>query len=424
MSSEDAAAAETFGDALSKLSKVTDRGIQKIGAALAPALTDLADRFAELAAVAGKWIEDNRGIIQTVAMLAAGLVAGGAALAAFGTAAAAVGTTLGLLATGLQLVGAAIGFLVSPIGLVTAGLVGLGALFVTQTEAGKQMASELAAGFEGLKADALTAFGGISDALATGDIGKAAEILWLALKLQWTKGVNFVLGKWNEIKAAATNLWQDIGFAIERTMIDTVANLQKFWNGFRDFFLDMLDRLLGFWKSWVATITLQWGDIDKAAQETEQKIAARTAARKADNAKITAEAQKQKDLLAEGQAQVTGDRPAIDTQPLAAELEAARAAFEKSVGEAKEKRIAADQAKAAADAEQAKIPGPADLSKVMTETQTAAKASASGTFSAAAAAGLGATSVQERAAKASEETAANTKYLVDTAKRGPFVFQR
>jgi hypothetical protein len=417
MSAEDVEAADAFGDALDDLTTAGDGAIKTIGAALAPALQTAAEWLTQAAIAAGEWIRNNEGLVTALGALAAGLVAGGAALVTFGTAAKLVGGTLGIVATGFQLVGAAIGFLLSPIGLATAAVVGLGTVFLTQTEAGKQMSTELAGAFEGLKADAIDAFGGISDALAAGDIGKAAEILWLALKLQWAKGVNWIMGKWNELKAGAINIWQDIGFGIERVIIDTVANLRKFWNGFRDFYIDLWDRLTVPYRKFFAVVTGQMGDLERFDREAADKIAARAEARKKDNAAITAEAERQKQLLAEGQAQVTADRPMIDTEPLAAELARAREEFERAIGEAKEKRTAAEAERAERAATPKKLEElPEDMRLGIEAGEK--KVDVAGAFSAAAIRGLGATSMDSRTAKASEETAKNTAEMLKQQKRG------
>jgi hypothetical protein len=49
------------------------------------------------------------------------------------------------------------------------------------------------------KSDALQAFEGISEALIAGDIGLAAKILWLTLKMEWLKGKLALLKKWYRI---------------------------------------------------------------------------------------------------------------------------------------------------------------------------------------------------------------------------------
>ena len=89
-----------------------------------------------------------------------------------------VGSAIGIL-------GSMLGALLSPIGLVIAGVGALAAYLITSTDVGGQALGWLGDKFNSLKETALAAWKGIGDALAAGDIGLAAKILWLTLKLQW-----------------------------------------------------------------------------------------------------------------------------------------------------------------------------------------------------------------------------------------------
>jgi hypothetical protein len=134
ISTEDAKAAETFGDTLDDLWKVIKSGAFAIGAALTPLLQDLATSAIRVAKVTADWVRENKALIVTVFKIAAGVAAGGAALVVLGTLISGVGAAFGVAAsviTGigsvLGVVGTVIGALLSPIGLVSAAVVGLGA---------------------------------------------------------------------------------------------------------------------------------------------------------------------------------------------------------------------------------------------------------------------------------------------------------
>lgn len=123
MSSESAAAAAAMEDALTRVSTVVNALWVTIGAALAPGITDLANRLAAALGPLITWISNNSQLAIVIAAVSAGLVALGAVLAAAGaalSAVAVVGTTLV----------SALGAMLSPIGLVVAAVAGLGAAFV------------------------------------------------------------------------------------------------------------------------------------------------------------------------------------------------------------------------------------------------------------------------------------------------------
>lgn len=87
MSTEDARAAGELDDALAALWGTVKKLIVGVGAALAPAITDLSSRAQEMTSSAVAWVTENRALIVTMAQVAVGVTAAGAALYAFGVAA-------------------------------------------------------------------------------------------------------------------------------------------------------------------------------------------------------------------------------------------------------------------------------------------------------------------------------------------------
>ena len=254
MSSEDAKAAEDFTDALDKLWKVVKMGVFRVGAALAPVLQQLTDTITGVATKISAWIDQNRQLIVTVMQVAAAILAGGLALAALGTVISGLGSALGVLitvitgvATVFKLLAGVIAFLLSPIGLVIAAVAALGAYLVYATGMGGKALTWLGEKFNVLKEDALTAYQGIADALAAGDIALAAKILWLTLKMEWQRGINFLEKVWLNFRNFFIRIGYDawsgllatveiVWHALEVGWIETVAFLSKAWTKFTSFF--------------------------------------------------------------------------------------------------------------------------------------------------------------------------------------------
>ena len=250
ISTEDAKAAERFSDTLSILWKVLKQGVFTVGSALVPILSQLAQWVTKVAVSAGEWIKRNKELVVTVLQVAVGIVAAGLALVTLGYAIVGVSKVLGILATvvtgvgvALKLLGAVLAFLVSPIGLVITAVVALGAYILYATGAGAKALGWLGERFDALRDEAVASYQGIADALAAGDIGLAAKILWLTLKMEWTKGINFLEKAWLNFRNFFIKIGYDawhgllavveiVWHALEVGWIETTAFLSKTWTQF------------------------------------------------------------------------------------------------------------------------------------------------------------------------------------------------
>lgn len=251
ISTADAEAFDKLGDAVGTLkSQVLALGV-KIGAAVLPYVQAAVDWFGKVASQAGKWISENRELIGTVFKVGAALVVAGGALMLLGGALSGIGavlsgfaTTLAAVGTVLGVVGGAVAFLLSPVGLVLAAVVGLGAAFLYFSGLGGKALDWLKEKFNVVAADAKTAWGGIAAALQTGDLGAAAAIGFAFLKLEfarivlglktvwsdfvaWFKEISYAT--WNAVAKSAADSWAMIkaGAATTVGMTGTAAGILK-----------------------------------------------------------------------------------------------------------------------------------------------------------------------------------------------------
>ncbi len=225
----DAAAAKKLEMGITDLWETAKMLGNQIGSALAPTLTEWVSNATSIAVKTGQWIKANKETIVTVFKVAASVMAAGAATVALGTALTYGAGILGTIA-------AAFSFLLSPIGLTIAAVVGLGTAFVTQTETGQKALGWLMDKFSELKATAEETFAGISDALSAGDIGLAMEILWLTLKQEWTKGVNFLLEYWTGFKAGFQKVAIDAFYGVLEISNNVWASMKAGWAEFINWF--------------------------------------------------------------------------------------------------------------------------------------------------------------------------------------------
>ncbi len=459
ISTEDAKAAETFGDTLDDLWKVIKSGVFAIGAALAPLLQDLATSAIRVAKVTADWVRQNKGLIVTVFKIAAGVAAAGAVLVVLGTLISGVGAAFGVAAsiitgigTVLGVLGTVIGSLLSPIGLVSAAVVGLGAYLLYGSGVGSQALQWLADTFNALKDDALAAWQGIGDALAAGDLALAAKILWLTLRMEWQKGVAFLQEHWIAFKEFFLSVATDAFYGVVGLLIDAWAGLQvawiettafmadawtvftssmtKGWNTAQNFISKGVLRLMKLFDSSLdveAASKILDEDFQKKNSETDRNaqrmVGERDLRRQDQRTLIEADrqgAQAEVGRMAEADRLARQQQNEADMQSSADALQQARKEWEDAIAEAARKRQEVEASGDPARIKKAKtsLEGMDDLlSQVGQE-----KVSVKGTFNALGARGLASEGPAERTAKASEETAKNTKRLLQEAQHGGLTF--
>jgi len=458
MNGEDAQAAEVFSDTLDRLWKVIRMGAFNIGAALAPTLQELANKIMRVTMVVSAWIKENRGFIVSALKVAAVVVAAGIALTVLGTIISGLGTAFGALATivtavmaVLKVLAAVIAFLVSPVGLVIAAVVALGAVLLYVTGAGAKALAWLGDRFTVLKEDALATFGGIADALAAGDISLAAKILWLMLKMEWTRGVNFLekvwlnfrnffikigYDAWHGLLALVETVWH----ALEVGWMATVDFFARLWDGFTGFFAKTWQNIkAGAQKAWNWIRSLFDDSVDLQTENKmveEQKHAAIASIedeQKRRAAEREAERQRASELheaTLAGIGQENLDKHAqLDAEYAErmaeneADLAKARQEWRDAIDTAKQKRVEKEAApnrmespddivQKARDA----LAGLGDIGDMV--RAEAGKLSVRGTFNPAAIEQIGAGEAADRTVRATEETAKNTRKMTQQLEQG------
>lgn len=456
ISGEDANAAAALSDAMNVLWRVFKQGVFVIGSALAPVLKDFAERAAGVIKSVSDWIKQNKDVVVTVFKVAAAVAAGGAALMVVGGLISGVGFAFGTLAsivagvgTALGVIGTVLGAILSPVGLVIAALASLGGYLLHVSGAGQQALSWLGQQFAALRDTALAAWKGISDALAAGDIGLAAKILWLTLKMEWQKGVAWLTDKWIGFKEAfmavateavygtakiLTSAWA----GLQTAWVETVAFMSKAWTVFTS-------SLVTGWKTaqnWISkkfvSLMAMFDDtVDVEATQrildedfqreqrgreraTQQQLRDIETTRQAKREAIDQEEQGTLDQLnQEKDARHIARKKQYDAEVQSAEdaVAEARKQWQDALDEAARKR-----AEIAETTGPERMKGPGDLEGLDFEGMGKKSISVQGTFNAMAAQGLGTGGPMERAARAGEETAKNTRKLVMQAQHGGLQF--
>lgn len=458
ISTEDAAAGKKFGDVLKDLWLTIKMAGFAIGAALAPTLKDLAVNIAKAVVSVTQWLRKNGELVVSVMKIAAIVVAAGAALVVLGTVigglASVIGGVITIVTAASAIFGvllAVIAALVTPIGLVIAALVALAAYIVYASGAGAKALAWLGDKFNILYEDATAALQGIGDALAAGDIGLAAKVFWLTLKLEWTRGVQYLkdafstyrtwlvitsAGLWKDFMSGAITFWEEfrkgwVGLTafVRAQLVQLGASLKSYWEDFKfgaEAIWGWVKVKTGIESAESVTdyLTQREQEMNKVKQQIEsEKISAQgEIANEAlqFSADVNRELDQKQQELVKGYEDVVSGELAQYNQDLAgheAELNAARKEWQDAIAEAKRKK----EEKEAGGPEELKGPGKPDLSALgkmnigdMLAEQVE-KIGVRGTFVASAAAirGLAGGDATDRIANATQQTAVNTKKIYD-----------
>lgn len=419
ISTDTARDAARLGDALDALRSVLRATTIAIGGALAPTLEAVTKRITRIAVVTGDWIKRNRALVVVAAKIAVGLVAVGSALIALGLLLSLIGGAFGGMAAIIAGVGAALGIvttalgaIVSPIGLVVAALTGGIVAFFRFSAAGKAAIEFLRERFGVLAGVVSRTIGGMRDALAAGDMPLAARVLWAGLRVVWLEGTQ-------EIRETFAHGL----LAMRLAFVDTLATMSRLWTRFSS-------GLRGVWETTqnylAKRFTELFGLFDKSLDveaakanlDAQSQAALESLARQTEDAlrSITTEQDERSRRALDDAAEKIEERRRA--------LEKARDELNRAVEDARRRREDADAADASGDRSSIddRFREIEDLLEGIGQGLSA-RIESRGTFNAAAAQGLASGSaVAERTARASEQTARNTRRLVDAAQTGGLTF--
>jgi hypothetical protein len=343
--------------------------------------------------------------------------------------------------------------LLSPIGLLSAAILALGAYLIYSSGLGGQALSWLADRFGDLREFVSKSIGGIGDALARGDIALAAQVLWLALKLTWQNGIGELERLWAALSgflvktavgafygslAAAEQMWHGLKVA----WIEGVAFLRQVWTQFSAWHASMIESAAdAMVKAWIwakkqmdasfdADFASQYAGKQHQAQQKQietQRQASLGQLQQDRSSQQQAESQRHEERLADVGQQYQALAEAMDAQSLEkmkateAALAQARAEWQAAIEEARQKW----QAESDQPAGPSRPQSIADYLETLDGAILGAQKSiaVSGTFNAMEARGLGAGPVADRIARSSEETARNTRRLLDEVREGGMEFE-
>lgn len=254
MSTEDAAAAMQLKGQMNVLDLSMKRVYVGIGSALVPALTELAKDIVPIITGTAKWARENPQVIQTVALIAAGVVGLGLVLIVLGKLSIVASAGFGLLSGAINLTSASLAALEAVglwpvvlglaavalgIGAVALGFAGLIAALAYLNE-GSNLVERLGTaignmvdtgkkGFQDLLGTFNTTWGGILDAIKGGNLALAAQIAWLGLQVGWMQFVNTLKKGWIDFKGFFVDTLESAVFAAAKGMVNFSIEVSVIW---------------------------------------------------------------------------------------------------------------------------------------------------------------------------------------------------
>lgn len=227
MDGEAAGAAAELGDVFDQLKAQVMQVVIEVGSALAPALISMGKALQPIIRGIIDFVKNNQALIQTAAAVAAGLLAAGGALIAIGGTLSLIGTAISGLVAAIPIVTAAFAALVSPIGLVVAGVVAATAAFFTLTEVGQQVAAYLIEAFQFLFAEVGRTLYGIGAALADGNWEKAGKIAMTTLEIVVAVGLDKIRGVWEAAWYGMMEIVDDVIAGSLKFVVDGINRMLK-----------------------------------------------------------------------------------------------------------------------------------------------------------------------------------------------------
>lgn len=180
------------------------------------------------------WINANQETVKTIAGVIAAVLAIGGALVAFSGTVSLISMVVGGLASGLGAIGTLFTFLISPIGLVAAGIALIAAIMGYALYASEDLRNGLLSLFSsamsyfgGLFSVVNQTIGGIVSALTAGKMELAGTIAMKGLYLAFRQGIHPLLKFWNETMGLFSSTWNEVWAGIQHSVLLIVNQIQK-----------------------------------------------------------------------------------------------------------------------------------------------------------------------------------------------------
>lgn len=275
--------------------------------AVAPALMNVATLLTGFIGGLTDFASKNQEAVAMIAKFGVAAVALGGALTGLGLSLQVASFGFGGILKAVGGLGAIVGLVLSPVGLIVAGVAALVMLgpqlkgaFSGALDGVAEMAGSVGSAFGSMAADgmvvfsdlattATTTFNGIYEAIAAGDLSGAMDVLWAGLYAGWLRGVEALMGVVDPWVSMFQNTFTILGAEIYKVWDSTWVTVG---NAFRTFgaylqgvFDNIVNGVLSQWDNLEAGILKSWNyiqsffkkgfDLKKENEKVDDKMSAR-----------------------------------------------------------------------------------------------------------------------------------------------------
>jgi hypothetical protein len=261
MSGDDAAAADRLGDAMDAAWMQFSRIVQTIGSAVAGPLADFLEASQAILRAAIDWASENKALVQTIFFTGAAVTVAGTAVVALGVGFQVLAVAAAGFSAAIGAVGTVLTAILSPVGLVIAGVVGLATQFDGLVDHAWAAISPIMQWFGELGGIVAQSVSAMAGALAAGNLEAAGKVLWSGLNLLWVQGTAGLSDLWAQFMGGLAKTWAT-GWAVLMQGGNVVwGNLERGWSHVVDFFVTSFERAVGNLKILINEV---WGFFQKA----------------------------------------------------------------------------------------------------------------------------------------------------------------
>ena len=233
VSADDLKSTTELSDLFKELKQSVSAAWAQIGIAALPVLTAITQRSIQVADAVGQFLSQNRQLITTVVTLAAKVVSVTAGIVAL----------YGAFSAAIPI----IGLLMSPLGLVAAGVIAIAVAFPQLRAEAVSVFQFLFGGFSTLGTIVNQTMQGILDALSGGSIKAAANVLWAGLKLAWLTGSENLRDIWRKMVTNLANIFTQLYSGLLTGWEIVTNGFMTAWTAVQDFIALGMATLISAW---------------------------------------------------------------------------------------------------------------------------------------------------------------------------------
>lgn len=252
--------------------------------AVIPILKKKSEQLMQITLLIRDWVRGHRELIATIFTVATGLALVGTSLFVLGKSISYFASGIGLAGKLLRIFGPLLGAIGTPLAILIGLLAVGGSAFIYFSGNAGNAITFVVGKFLVLQAIATDVLHGISDSLAAGDISLAARILWTGLKAAWIEGTKELQTQWSGFKATFVQTAAAAFYGAEEILVKVMA-------GWQLLFVQVASAFKEIWNAAISAVA------EKFENMSRNRMKAEVDAKQASGKLTPKQAQSEKDFI-------------------------------------------------------------------------------------------------------------------------------